>query len=332
MLPDFPSITLDPYIDSDNIEKYGIREGCVFFDGSNDELEEIFPSIEGMKAEDLRDAGIDVSLAEGDNGNLDELADAEKIQDDGAITPGDIIPTFTVTLKDVGFDLAQEIGDDSSISMKSGYCSGREFKIRNCVPTEKNGAKCYLLRCERAEDESNKLYYPYKSYPLQAGDKFVILGIDLPDVYVKAASQRLLRAGKEYLSEVDHMKHTYSPKIDEIAMARQHDEAIQSGGISLHDTIKEGMLIRISDEDLFNEELHITIDTLTIKEGESLIPSYEITLKEAKEEGTLERMQNKIDAIASGNSVNHAGGTIVNLQGNYLKKIRKMPLPPLSAS
>lgn len=320
MLPDFPSITLDPYIDSDNIEKYGIREGCVFFDGSNDELEEIFPSIEGMKAEDLRDAGIDVSLAEGDNGNLDELADAEKIQDDGAITPGDIIPTFTVTLKDVGFDLAKEIGDDSSISMKSGYCSGREFKIRNCVPTEKNGAKCYLLRCERAEDESNKLYYPYKLYPLQAGDKFVILGIDLPDVYVKAVSQRLLRAGKEYLSEVDHMKHTYSPKIDEIAMARQHDEAIQSGGISLHDTIKEGMLIRISDEDLFNEELHITIDTLTIKEGESLIPSYEITLKEAKEEGTLERMQNKIDAIASGNSVNHAGGTIVNLQGNYLKK------------
>ena len=320
MLPDFPSITLDPYIDSDNIEKYGIREGCVFFDGSNDELEEIFPSIEGMKAEDLRDAGIDVSLAEGDNGNLDELADAEKIQDDGAITPGDIIPTFTVTLKDVGFDLAKEIGDDSSISMKSGYCSGREFKIRNCVPTEKNGAKCYLLRCERTEDESNKLYYPYKSYPCKAGDKFVILGIDLPDVYVKAASQRLLRAGKEYLSEVDHMKHTYSPKIDEIAMARQHDEAIQSGGISLHDTIKEGMLIRISDEDLFNEELHITIDTLTIKEGESLIPSYEITLKEAKEEGTLERMQNKIDAIASGNSVNHAGGTIVNLQGNYLKK------------
>lgn len=320
MLPDFPSITLDPYIDSDNIEKYGIREGCVFFDGSNDELEEIFPSIEGMKAEDLRDAGIDVSLAEGDNGNLDELADAEKIQDDGAITPGDIIPTFTVTLKDVGFDLAKEIGDDSSISMKSGYCSGREFKIRNCVPTEKDGAKCYLLRCERTEDESNKLYYPYKSYPLQAGDKFVILGIDLPDVYVKAASQRLLRAGKEYLSEVDHMKHTYSPKIDEIAMARQHDEAIQSGGISLHDTIKEGMLIRISDEDLFNEELHITIDTLTIKEGESLIPSYEITLKEAKEEGTLERMQNKIDAIVSGNSVNHAGGTIVNLQGNYLKK------------
>ena len=91
----------------------------------------------------------------------------------------------------------------------------------------------------------------------------MLLGIDMPEAYVKAASQRLLKAGKEYLSEVDHTKHTYSPKIDEIAMARQHDEAIQSGGISLHDTIKEGMQIKISDEDLFHEELHITIDTLT---------------------------------------------------------------------
>ena len=51
-----------------------------------------------------------------------------------------------------------------------------------------------------------------------------------------------------------------------------------------------------------------------------LTRAYEESDKEAKEEGTLERMQNKIDAISSGNSVNHAGGTIVNLQGNYLKK------------
>ena len=263
MLPGFPSITLDPYIDSDNIEKYGIREGCVFFDGSNDELEEIFPSMEGMKAEDLKASGIDVSLAESDNGNLDELVDAQAIEDDGAISPGDTIPVFTVTLKDVGFDLAGTVGDGCSLSMKSGFCSGRKFDIRSCRAETDGGVKHYILRCDRSEDESNKLYYPYKSYPLKSGDKFVLLGIDMPEAYVKAASQRLLKAGKEYLSEVDHTKHTYSPKIDEIAMARQHDEAIQSGGISLHDTIKEGMQIKISDEDLFHEELHITIDTLT---------------------------------------------------------------------
>lgn len=212
MLPGFPSITLDPYIDSDNIEKYGIREGCVFFDGSNDELEEIFPSMEGMKAEDLKASGIDVSLAESDNGNLDELVDAQAIEDDGAISPGDTIPVFTVTLKDVGFDLAGTVGDGCSLSMKSGFCSGRKFDIRSCRAETDGGVKHYILRCDRSEDESNKLYYPYKSYPLKSGDKFVLLGIDMPEAYVKAASQRLLKAGKEYLSEVDHTKHTYSPK------------------------------------------------------------------------------------------------------------------------
>lgn len=322
MLPDFPFITLDPYIDSDNIEKYGIREGCVFFDGSSDELEEIFPSMEGMKAEDLKASGIDVSLAEGDNGNLDELVGAQAIEDDGAISPGDTIPVFTVTLKDVGFDLAGAVGDGCSLSMKSGFCSGREFDIRSCRAETEGGVKHYILRCDRSEDESNKLYYPYKSYPLKSGDKFVLLGIDMPDAYVKAASQRLLKAGKEYLSEVDHTKHTYSPKIDEIAMARQHDEAIQSGGISLHDTIKEGMSIQISDEDLFDEELCVTIDTLTIKEGENLIPTYEVTLKDNKEKGTLDQIQEKIDGIVSGGTGGGTslGGGVTVPQGNYLRK------------
>lgn len=322
MLPDFPFITLDPYIDSDNIEKYGIREGCVFFDGSSDELEEIFPSMEGMKAEDLKASGIDVSLAEGDNGNLDELVGAQAIEDDGAISPGDTIPVFTVTLKDVGFDLAGAVGDGCSLSMKSGFCSGREFDIRSCRAETEGGVKHYILRCDRSEDESNKLYYPYKSYPLKPGDKFVLLGIDMPDAYVKAASQRLLKAGKEYLSEVDHTKHTYSPKIDEIAMARQHDEAIRSGGISLHDTIKEGMSIRISDEDLFDEELCVTIDTLTIKEGENLIPTYEVTLKDNKEKGTLDQIQEKIDGIVSGGTGGGTslGGGVTVPQGNYLRK------------
>ena len=50
-------------------------------------------------------------------------------------------------------------------------------------------------------------------------------------------------------------------------MARQHDEAIASGGTikSLHDTLKEGMLLLFEDEDL-NIDASIFIDHLTIKE------------------------------------------------------------------
>ena len=35
----------------------------------------------------------------------------------------------------------------------------------------------------------------------QSAAKFVLLGIDMPDVYIKAASQRLLTASKEYLAK-----------------------------------------------------------------------------------------------------------------------------------
>ena len=34
MLPDFPEKTLDPYLDSKNIDIIGVREGSVFFDGA----------------------------------------------------------------------------------------------------------------------------------------------------------------------------------------------------------------------------------------------------------------------------------------------------------
>lgn len=41
--------------------------------------------MEGMTAEQLKDAGIYVSLDAGDNGNLDEVADAEQLTDDGTM-------------------------------------------------------------------------------------------------------------------------------------------------------------------------------------------------------------------------------------------------------
>ena len=91
----------------------------------------------------------------------------------------------------------------------------------------------------------------------------MLLGIDMPDVYIKAASQRLLTASKEYLAKNDYVRYTYEPKVDEIFMAR-HPE--------LHDSIKEGDLMLFEDEDL-NINGSIIIDSLTIKEGDALIPT-----------------------------------------------------------
>lgn len=298
MLPDFPKITLDPYIDSKNIEALGIRESSVYFDGTGD-LEEIYPSMEGMTSGQLKSAGISVSLDVGDNGNLDEIAAAEQLTDDGTmdgLQNGQDVPPFTIKLKDVGFDINDYLtSETATISMKDGMCGGREFEIIKC---KKEGNK-YVLTCNRVLDDGLKLYFPYKDYNIKAGDKFVLLNIGMPDVYIQAASQRLLAAAKEYLAKNDYVRYSYEPKVDDIFMARQHDEAVARGEASIHDTLKEGDLMLFSDEDL-GINGNIIIDTLIIKEGEDIIPKYTITLREEKKVGSIEKIQNQIDSIIGG--------------------------------
>ena len=125
-------------------------------------------------------------------------------------------------------------------------CGGRDFEITKC---EKKGNK-YVLTCNRVYDESLKLYFPYKDYNIKSGDKFVLLYIGMPDVYIQAASQRLLVTAKKYLEKNDYVRYSYEPKVDDIFMARQHDEAVARGEASIHDTLKEGDLMLFTDSDL----------------------------------------------------------------------------------
>lgn len=300
MLPSFPYTTQDPYIDSANKAALGIREGTVFFDGSQEGLEEIYPSIEGMTAQQLHDAGVPCNST----GALDEIVSATQMTDNGVgKIEGDKSEadpaTFKVTLKDLGFNLWEHriAGTAPVISFKTGKLGGRDFEIVDCKKEGNN----YVLELNRVYDDGIKLWFPYKDYNAATGDKFVLLHIEMPEVYIKAAAQRLLAAATEWLSKNDYSRSIYAPKIDEIFMARQHDEAMASGGTikSLHDTIKEGMLLLFEDEDL-NIDASIFIDRLTIKEGDGPIPTYEVVLKEEKTVGRLDKMQNQIDSLAAG--------------------------------
>lgn len=310
MLPSFPSSTLDPYIDSKNLSELGVREGTVFFDGSGD-LEEIYPTMEGITAEELKSAGINVDS----EGFLDEVVSAEQIADDGiAPEEGEIQATFTITIKDVGFDINEHLSTsgNATISMKNGMCGGREFEIVECKKEESN----YVLTCNRVEDTGLGLYFPYKDYQIKEGDKFVLLNLEMPDVYIKAASQRLLSAATGYLAKNDYVRYSFTPRVDNIMLAKQHDEAVKYGLVSIHDTIKEGDFILFEDNDL-GVSGSITIDALSIKENaeESLIPEYEITLKEEKTVGTIEKIQNQISSILNGSTgVGGSGGGVTNEQ------------------
>lgn len=311
MLPGFPSISLQdwwnnhpekhkelnptgaklrfskradrPWIESPAADVIGVRPGSVFFDTEDvkEKTVEIYPTIKEMEVDGVR---------------IDEIAVGSNIEDNGVFKEGATGPGFKLTLKkELNFDINALKQSDFSVTMVDGMCAGRKFKVSGS--TKESGQ--WVLTLQRVEDIG--LYFPYKDFQINAGDHFVLSGIELPVRYVEAASEKLLRYAIAWLIENDHTKHTYAPKIDEIYMARQHDEAMEdtTGTTkSLHDTIKEGDIFQFSDED-FGISADVIIDSLSITEKEGAIPTYEVSLRNDKEVGALQKIQNKITAISN---------------------------------
>lgn len=297
-----------PYVDSTNVSTIGVRPSSVYFDTKDIQkgIEEIYPTIEKMEIGGVR---------------IDEVLSAKQIDDNGVFKDGATIPNFSIFLKkEIDFDINDLLKNSTEqpyICMKNGMCGGRQFKIASARKL-KDGS--WELTCERVLDDSLNLYFPYNDYQIKPNDHFVLIGIPLPDSYVEAASIRLLKYALAFLDKNDYTRYIYSPKIDEVYMQRQHDSAIADttgSTISLHDTIKEGDILQFEDSDLHIDG-KVTIDQLTIRENEDKIPTYEITLREDKSVGTIQKIQEKINSLESGNggefSNNDGGITIPQLQ------------------
>lgn len=298
-----------PYVMSENADVIGVREGTKYFDGS-DGTKEIYPTIEGAEA-----GGV----------HLDELVAADMVTDNGVFAEGTEVQNINVTLPDLGssFDLKALLQSDTVISMKNGYCGGRDFSVKS-VTKDGSNWRCNI---ERDHDDALDLWFPYshhvstggqaiadEPYQLRAGDKYVLTGIEMTSAYVELSAVRLLEETLKFLKANDYVRYTYAPKIDEIFMARQHDIAVESEGmISMHDTLKEGDLMQFQDTDL-QFIGSVFIDTLHIKEyGNGQIPTYEVTLRNDKAVGTIERMQQQIDSLSTGVGVGGGIGGGINV-------------------
>lgn len=275
-----------PYIDSLNIEEIGLRSASQFFDTDDktNGVVEIYPTIEEMEIGGVRVDEIDEGVAPDDDGRYD-----------GDPGPNNVDIYLS---KAVDFDIKDLADDDFSISMKDGMCGGRTFKVASSTKVDGR----WRLTIERDPDDALDLWFPYRDYPIKKGDHFVLTGITLPDSYVKAASLKLLKYAIALLDKNDYTRYVYQPKVDELFMARQHDKAQEdeTGTIkSLHDTLKAGDLMNFNDTDL-NIEGIISIDQLTIKEEDGKIPKYDITLREDKEVGTIQKIQQHISSLQNG--------------------------------
>ena len=289
-----------PYIDSVNIDQIGLRSASQFFetDDKTNGIIEIYPTIEEMEIGGVRVDEIDEGVAPDDDGRYD---------DDPGPNNVDIYLN-----KAIDFDIKDLADNDFSISMKDGMCGGRTFKVASSTKVDGR----WRLTIERVKDDALELWFPYKDYPIKKGDHFVLTGITLPDSYVKAASLKLLKYAIALIDKNDYTRYVYQPKVDELFMARQHDLAEEdtTGTIkSLHDTLKAGDLMEFEDADLRIGGT-ISIDQLTIKEEDGKIPTYDITLREDKEVGTIQKIQQQISSLQSGNGGTGAGLTTTQVK------------------
>lgn len=386
--PDYTRIAFneDAYIDDiDGIKKYGIIEGDVYFESDDDGLSEIYPTIEGTRVDDAREAGYDISLAEGDNGYLDEFAfsagqyynENKEIKDaptDLSKAFDDFVPfgtdgygddgvqrttdaaklwegkkrQFYIFTKDLGFDPKAYLGtSDAEIAIKSGNCTGRSFKLlgtnngvaNNPVQVEKDGVKYWRFHCERYFDQTLGVHYPnnldtisgepvddYRREDPKRGimhsDRFVLLNFELPRMYVDAASARLQRAAEEYFDNTRKKSYIYVPKIDSVMMKRNRDMCDVTGYKSYHDILQEGLIMKITDEDLRIEEgidddnTKFYIETLTVKETGDKIPEYTVVLKDKAELTSLQKIQKQITTIGNKLTNIMTGNSNVVIYGN----------------
>ena len=235
----------------------------------------------------------------------------------------DINKPFHVIIKDIG--ISQFVsqfsgGEQPMLSMKDGNCLGRNFLIGKDVKRvtyTKNGNTYngWQLELTRASDDSIHRYYPNQTDRLQAGDHYVLLGIPMPDAYVQAAEMRLLVAASQYLRDNSRTKYNYEPKVDELFLARNYDrcESRNAKEQSIYWNLYAGLRLPFfgsPNTDNAEEELplvNIPIESLTIKEGDGIIPKVELHLREGNSQSTIQQINAKVDALYDGMNRGNGG-------------------------
>lgn len=296
----------DPWVMSKNSSDIGIWEGLVNYDGS--QQKEIYPTI--------------------DNTSSNVAHSAQTVYDNGYLEEGANIQFFIAVYRGDGYldwRMAYDTAtnkDEVYIEMRSGFCTGRKFKVVKVEEDtyQQDGTELWKLTCEREKDTSLNRYFPYFDNDVSwycqvlSDDTFVVTGIQMQKEYIDAASEKMLIATCGYLDNRDHMRYTYLPKIDEIYMQRQ-DDYIKSGAtdkpliygtVSYHDTLRPGMKLQFLDADLGIDRYESAsttapfIDSITIKEnGNNGIPTYDVVMRDEKEKGALEKIIEKIEDLTA---------------------------------
>ena len=287
------------YIESSNVSVYGVREATIQFS-------DVYPSITQVKGLDASSATVDGDTIRIGSGTTDEKKD-----------------TFDVYTQYMPFKLTDCLTtNDPVMSMKTGNLIGYEFEVTAIDETTtltSGSTTYYSWKLTLKKYSSDSVLLPTTEIPMSAGDKFVLLYIDLPKEYILSAENTLLARAKQYLAKYDHTNYSYSISIDNINAQRLKD----AGTFDLYSNIAPGMKMTIQDDDLGTND-SVVIQSLSITEGESLIPEFEVTLNNQVSASTLDRIQGnqesqEVTNVSTANSLSAVINQLRNLANTFSK-------------
>ena len=222
--------------------------------------------------------------------------------------------TFRVYIKQIGFNIEDYASaEEAKLVVNSGPCAGRTFNIKKnsigeylqYMPEAASIQKGWFFECFRSLDESLNQYFPNNIFTIDEGDEFVLTGLEMPDLYVQMASQKLYNEAVKWL-----WKHKDGLEVFDLDIDNK---------VAYLDSvkIKEGMLLPLYDENLNvgskgeNEEGETVItydyriiDSVTIEIGEESIPVITAVLREEKEDSVYKSLVKTINNISSRTSHN----------------------------
>lgn len=216
---------------------------------------------------------------------------------------------FKVTLPQLDFDLyaCASITEEMKINMRGGACIGCTFNVMvdwedykknfydesgNFDPEigeghPRNGerypdtSKGEVDIIVQKDIETFGTIMPNIYQQPKAGDKFVILGISLPQTYVTNAEARLDEAMREYMLENNVYYYDYPLKFDEFFLAKH---------TAILEQIRNNAVVTFKYGDELPMKLYVK--QMTIKYGDKPLPQYDITLTD-----DVEIVLNKIGQV-----------------------------------
>lgn len=218
---------------------------------------------------------------------------------------------FTVKLRQIGFDIMdckKSANENRQLNMKSGLCAGYSFNI---LKTQYNSSDdSWTLTCYRTTDTDLKIAFPNADRHIVAEDEFVLTGIEMPDIYVYAAMEKLYEQALLTLAELSKPKLVYAPDIDNQKMAASPQ------------VLHAGMLLQTEDTDLTLPAL-LPVDSLQITEDGEKLREFSVSLRNEKTDNLLRQImtiahteQGGVSERQVSTAINQALNTYTSMQEN----------------